>query len=198
VFKSVDGAANWITSKGLSDVHSLVIDPTDSSKIYVLARNGIVRSTNGGATWMGANRGLPASYFTLLAMDPFNPSTLYAGASYVSLFKSTDGAESWTALNTGFRGGSLGSLTFDPITPSTIYAAGVNGGISKSTDGGESWISLKAPVNVGYADAVLSLAIDPTNPSLIYGGSFAAATGVPGPAVSGSGNMRRKCVRLQR
>jgi photosystem II stability/assembly factor-like uncharacterized protein len=191
VFKSMDGAANWIASKGLSDVHSLVIDPTNSSKIYALARNGIVRSTDGGATWVGANSGLPASYFTLLAIDPFNSSTLYAGATFVSLFRSTDGGESWTALNTGLPGGSLGSLTFDPITPSTIYAAGVNGAISKSTDGGESWITLKAPVTVGYADAVLSLAIDPTNPSLIYAGSFAAATGQPGPAFAGSGGIAR-------
>jgi photosystem II stability/assembly factor-like uncharacterized protein len=191
MFKSVDGAANWIASKGLSGVHSLVIDPTDSSKIYALARNGIVRSTNGGITWVGANKGLPASYFTLLAIDPLNPSTLYAGATYVNLFRSTDRGESWTALNTGLPGGFLGSLTFDPITPSTIYAAGVNGAISKSTDGGEHWISLKSPVHVGYADAVLSLAIDPTNPSLIYAGSFAAATGLPGPEVSGSGNIAK-------
>src|SRR5262249_28675810 len=51
MFKTVDGAANWIAVKGLSNVHSLVIDPTDSSKIYALTRNGIVRSTNGGITW---------------------------------------------------------------------------------------------------------------------------------------------------
>jgi photosystem II stability/assembly factor-like uncharacterized protein len=191
MFKTVDGAANWIAVKGISDVHSLVIDPTDSSKIYALARNEIVRSTDGGITWVAANKGLPASYFTLLAMDPFNPSTLYAGAAYANLFRSTDRGESWTALNTGLPGGFLGSLTFDPTTPSTIYAAGVNGAISKSTDGGERWMPLKSPVNVGYGDAVLSLAIDPTNPSLIYGGSFAAATGLSGPAVSGSGNIAK-------
>src|SRR5262245_36556992 len=109
VFKSVDGAGNWNAGRGVSDLHALVIDPRNSSKIYAIARNGVVKSTNGGATWAGANTGLPSSYLASLAIDPFVPSTLYAVA-YNNLFKSSDEGESWSAVNTGLPPGSLGVL----------------------------------------------------------------------------------------
>jgi photosystem II stability/assembly factor-like uncharacterized protein len=190
-FKSFDGGANWIASNGVSEVHSLVVDPTDSSNVYAVARNRVVRSTDGGTTWIGANEGLPTTFINLVAIDPFNASTLYATAASSALFRSTDGAKTWTPLNTGLPSRSLASLTFDPVFPSIIYAVGGSGSIHKSTDGGESWIALKPPVNVAFGDAVLSLAIDPTNPSLMYAGSFAAATGVFGPAVVGRGSIAR-------
>jgi len=188
VFKSVDGAKTWTASYGASDVHSLVVDPTNSSKVYVIARGVVLKSTNGGESWKSAKGGLPARFITSLAIDPFTPSTLYAG-TYSGLFKSTDEGKSWSALNTGLPSSSLVVLTFDPVTPSTVYGVGVSGGIFKSTDGGERWAAVKAPVNVAFGDSVLSLALDSGNPTIIYAGSFAAAIGGPGGV--GRGNIAK-------
>jgi photosystem II stability/assembly factor-like uncharacterized protein len=191
IFKSMDGAGSWTTRSSVSEVHSLVIDPTDSSRLFALTRNGVVKSANGGATWAAANTGLPAGYIASLAIDPFTPSTLYAG-TYKGLFKSTNEGESWRVVNSGLPSLSLVVLTFDPLIPFTMYGVGANGGIFKSVDGAETWTTVKAPaVNVGFGDTALSLAIDPGNPMTLYAGSFATTTVVAGLGFVGTGNIAR-------
>jgi photosystem II stability/assembly factor-like uncharacterized protein len=136
-------------------------------------------------SWSGANKGL-SSNVTGLEIDPVTPSKLYVIAGD-SLFRSVDSGENWTALNAGLPSRALKVLTVDPLTPSTLYAVGINGGILKSADAGENWTPSKGPAGtVGFADSVLSLAIDPGNSSTIYAGSFAAATGVRGGVGRGS------------
>ena len=49
-----------------------------------------------------------------------------------------------------------------------MYTAGVSGGVWKSTDGGASW----NPTDDQMLNlAVCTLAIDPTNPSVLYAGT---------------------------
>jgi hypothetical protein len=71
----VYGGASWVrlllSSAGIS---SLVFDPRDSQTIYA----DLAKSTDGGATWNYiTSAGLTAS-LTGLAVDPQNPSRLYA------------------------------------------------------------------------------------------------------------------------
>jgi hypothetical protein len=40
LFKSADGAESWNAIGGVSEVHSLVIDPQDSSTMYAVAQRG--------------------------------------------------------------------------------------------------------------------------------------------------------------
>src|SRR4030095_8693034 len=68
-----------------------------------------------------------------LAIDPQNPSTVYAGTA-TGLFKSTDGGGSWSVLKTPLPGG-FGFLATDPQTPSTVYVGNGSGAL-KSIDGG--------------------------------------------------------------
>lgn len=75
---------------------------------------------------------------------------------------------SWTALGPGNIGGRTRALVIDPNTPSTMYAGGVGGGVWKTLNGGASW----APVSDTMANiAVASLAMDPTNSSVLYAGT---------------------------
>ena len=59
-------------------------------------------------------------------------------------------------------------IVIDPKTPSTIYA-GTNLGICKSTDGGKSWSDRSKGIEIPEIHA---LAINHTNPSVLYAASY--------------------------
>jgi Beta-propeller repeat len=81
IFKSDDGGATWKpvkTRTTLPPILQLLVDPVDSSIIYANTTGGFFKSLNRGKDWMAANTGLPAVAL-YVAIDPKNPSTLYAG-----------------------------------------------------------------------------------------------------------------------
>lgn len=89
---------------------------------------------------------------------------------------------SWTELGPGNIGGRTRAMVIDPTTPNTMYAAGVGGGVWKSTNGAASW----APVSDTMANiAVTSLAMDPTNSSILYAGTGEGSFNVD--AIRGAG-----------
>ena len=182
-FKSLDGGASWMKFDGPNA--PLVFDPQDPNTIYAInSVEGIFKSTDGGTSWNPANFGLPPVQVFALAIDPLNPSTLYAGTAY-GISKSTDGAASWSAVNSGLpkppgdkqpndqnRYASTSSLVIDPQNPSAIYAVVDHFNdpgelLFKSADGGGSW----NPAGSGLPQSHIILAIDPRNPGTLYAGS---------------------------
>ena len=93
VHKSADGGYQWVErSKGLPDaraggrpeeIHNLVIDPSDSDRVYAgIPRHGIYRTLDGGAGWQPFNQNLARSVTQAvlapkLAFDPDDPKHLY-------------------------------------------------------------------------------------------------------------------------
>src|SRR5262249_29130290 len=113
VFKSTNGGGTWSEVRtGLpnADVRQLVIDPTASGVVYAATRAGVYKSANGGTSWAeadtGISSGIPVS-IAALAMDPLDPSTLYAGGEFGSIFKTTNGAATWAHADTGFTSGHV-------------------------------------------------------------------------------------------
>jgi photosystem II stability/assembly factor-like uncharacterized protein len=215
IFKTTDGAANWsrvysaATSGGSGDsAVTIAVNPQDSNTLYAGTANGIFKSIDGGASWSAANTGLPKPLFPasvygpgcatgvcirMLAIDPWNPDTLYAVVSSLPgtssrVFKSTDGGASWSDSSSGlfvtsdnpqdFSGYAyVTSLVINPQDPNTLYAAanaGSSGGLFKSMDGGASWTRAGLPRTGGAA-----LAMDPRNPSTLYAwGTFNPSDGI--------------------
>jgi hypothetical protein len=104
-----------------------------------------------------------------LAIDPFTPTTLYAGTAY-ALFKTTDGGGHWSAVATELRGPYVYALAINPQAPTILYLGtccdGTYGdGVLKSTDGGVTWTA----VNTGLINRdILALAVDPQRPTTLY------------------------------
>jgi photosystem II stability/assembly factor-like uncharacterized protein len=129
-----------------------------------------------------------------LAMDPRNPSTVYAGTSG-GVFKTTNGGASWKAANSGLTAGYIArAIIIDPQNPSILYAGGACGvygpcGIFKSTDGAVSWRAINSGLD-GSVIVVESLAIDPQDPRTLYAGTSACfqPSGIPG-FVEGGENL---------
>jgi ligand-binding sensor domain-containing protein len=112
--------------------------------------------------------GPAAGQIRVLAIDPANPSTVFASAWGAGVFKSSNGGESWTNVNTDLT--YTTSLAIDPSAPGTVYAGTWNGGVFKSSDGGAIWRAMNTGLTMTHP-AVDALVIDPSTPSTIYAGT---------------------------
>ncbi|MCK6556333.1 dockerin type I domain-containing protein [Candidatus Binatia bacterium] len=178
------------TGPGGGRVLCVAADPTNPTTVYAgTASGGLFKSTDGGATWSGANTGLPLGGETLglttvwsIAVDPKAPSIVYAGTS-AGVFKSTDGAASWQAANTGLinpseSAPSIVALAVDPQVSATLYAAAAvwGGSVFKSINGGASWSSADTGILDAWGSpAVTALAIDPLAPATLYAAAQSTA-----------------------
>ncbi|RPI29752.1 MAG: hypothetical protein EHM61_00505 [Acidobacteria bacterium] len=171
---SLDAGANWKCEANLwegggeSTYEALAVDPVRPNILYASRSQGLGKSTDGGLTWtvlVWTSGGL------YIEIDPFDPNTMYANKS-----KSTDGGVTWTSLNvekdphqyfTNFAASRaergvlyIGAPDYD------YYGTKYWGAIWKSTDGGQSWTK----INLMYTN-VLSLAVDPVRPGVVYYGN---------------------------
>ena len=82
--KSSDGGKHWRFLKSGThqiDATALAIDPRDPNTMYAATQfQGILRTTDGGATWRPFNTALPARAINTLTLDRTG-STLYAGTN---------------------------------------------------------------------------------------------------------------------
>jgi photosystem II stability/assembly factor-like uncharacterized protein len=138
------GGVNVWTPIGPSGggVVAVVPDPTNPRVVYAASTlGGVFKSTDGGATWKAANRGLLNHMMLALAVDPLAPETLYASSLYgQSLFVSHDGAATWTPAGAFYPGYQVfvSSLAVDPTHAGTVYAGDL-AEVWVSHDGGDSW-----------------------------------------------------------
>ncbi len=175
IYKSTDGGATWSPSNGnlfFSSSKPVAIDPATTSTIY-LGDFSIYKSTNGGTTWSSASAGIPGgTEISSLAIDPTNPSNIYAiGGSFARLYKTTNGGGGWSLADTTLPpGAQTFKVAVAPTSPATVYAV-TTSGLYKSVDGGASWtlsFNTVLPSNIAY---------DPQNPGTLY---LSFSTPVPG------------------
>ena len=93
-----------------------------------------------------------------LAVDPRNPSVVYAAAGTV--YRSADRGETWT----GLVGATFTAVAVDPANSKAIYAGGRQ--IARSLDGGRTWQTTYTPT----VD-VSALAVVPGKPSTVLAAS---------------------------
>ena len=212
VFRSADGGVTWAErNSGLvgRDITVIAIDPLQPSTVYVAIGASVFKSTNDGTSWASSSSGLFAggARITDLAVDPQNPSILYASSTSdavnpsLGVQKSVNGGSSWADSG----GVSLGTknvyaLALDRQDPLIVYAGGFfdnsDRPLFKSANGGASWV----PVSEGLTGfSIDAIATDPlvsgtllvsrvgsirrsTNGGLTWSG----ATGLPFSTIGGA------------
>jgi len=72
----------------------------------------------------------------VVAVDPYTPTTLYAGTPQ-GVYRSPDGGTTWSA--TGLVDVDINAIAFDPASSTTLYAATSAGMVLRTTDLALSW-----------------------------------------------------------
>ncbi|HLW03664.1 MAG TPA: hypothetical protein VKT82_33770 [Ktedonobacterales bacterium] len=165
---ALNGPATWTESFG-GDGGDTVVDYTDNSVVYEeYVFGAISKSTDGGATWNPATTGLAgsANFIMPFIMSPNNHLELLAGTNAV--YRTTNGASSWVAISPVLDNGtSISALAVAPGHDNVIYAGDNAGHIFVTTNGGTTWSKNVAPSG-STGGMVTGLAVDPTNPAIVY------------------------------
>jgi photosystem II stability/assembly factor-like uncharacterized protein len=182
LFRSIDGGLNWQRIATAAQVGAncskVVVDPTDSSHLFVGGSLGVARSIDGGATWSTVLAGACSD----LVINRLTPMVMFAGRHGDGIYKTVDGGSTWARLSTGLPSNDVQRivLAISRSTPATVYAAIVNSnaglrGFYKTTNSGTNWTQLTStpdfPSPQGWYDC--AVAVDPSSANTVYcGGVF--------------------------
>ncbi len=96
VFRSTDGGHTWQRLLADRFVHGIAVSPADSRVLYAATTDhpyhdepiarGLLKSSDGGATWHPENTGLSLLNIKAIAINPHDPATLYLSTSGNSVF----------------------------------------------------------------------------------------------------------------
>ncbi len=204
MYKSIDGGKTW-TFLGLGATHiitSILVDPKNPDVVYVAAlghlfgpnpERGVFKSTDGGQSWQKILFVNDATGAMSLAMDPSDPSVVYAsmwqlyrthwtfssGGPGSGIYKTADGGATWTNIShrTGLPAGIFGiaGLAVAPSRPNVVYALiqadykGQAGGLFRSDDAGQSWKLINNSMRITQrAFYYMQVFVDPKDPDTIY------------------------------
>src|ERR1035437_3829111 len=159
----------------------------DPLLIYVgFATGGLWKSTDGGNHWKSQFDNMANESVGAIAIAPSDPNVVYVGTGESNnrqsssigdgVWGTTDGGKTWNHLGLEDTQ-SIGRIVVDPTNPNTVYVAamghlfGPNAerGLFKSVDGGKTWKKSKyIDADTGFTD----VAIDPSNPKILYASSL--------------------------
>jgi photosystem II stability/assembly factor-like uncharacterized protein len=122
-------------------VAALAVHPDHPEVVYAAGRGGVFRGSGYGESWEPVGDGLELLDVHALAVDPRDPTILYAGTHGAGLFRSRDAGRSWQPARHGLDLAAIAALAVDPLEPFLVYAAG-RGGLYASSDYGGSWALL--------------------------------------------------------
>ncbi len=106
---SADGGRNWtpIASPPQSaggGIESVAVTAGDRGILYVAVRGaGVLRSDDGGNSWVTRNEGLPGTEVGALAAHADRSDTLYAYVTGHGIFRTEDGGLRWQLMDAGPR-----------------------------------------------------------------------------------------------
>ncbi|HEY3128821.1 MAG TPA: hypothetical protein VGL91_05145 [Acidobacteriota bacterium] len=151
LYLSEDAGSSWhrITTADLI-INRMAINPQNNKEIYLAAEDaGILKSTDGGKTFVPSNDGFIHRQISQVVVDPTVKDRLYTAVlydgTYGGFFISDDGGRNWKQSNSGIASEELDIYSILPSTnDKTIYAT-TDGGIYVSKNRGESWAKLGSP-----------------------------------------------------
>ncbi len=179
IFRSTDGGRGWQELSSLRQhksgpawqpgaggmcLHTIILDPADSNRIFVaISAAGAFRTDDGGTTWQPVNRGLRSGQIPdedaevghcvhNLAMHPSRPNVLYMQKHW-DVMRTDDTGESWREIS-----GDLPSDFGFPVAvhahePDTVFVVPITSDsehyppegklrVFRSRTGGDDWEGL--------------------------------------------------------
>jgi photosystem II stability/assembly factor-like uncharacterized protein len=168
-------------------IHDVEGVPQNPAIVYVAtASGGLWKSTNKGTTWTPIFDDQPVSTFGDVAIAPSNPDIVWAGTGEQNnrqstswgngVYRSADGGKTWThlGLEETRHIGRVRVHTRDADVAyvaalGNLWAPGPDRGVYKTTDAGRTWTKV---LFVDTLTGVVDLAMDPSNPDVLYAAAY--------------------------
>ncbi len=161
---------------------------TDVNTFYMGSTGGGVwKTTDAGNNWKNVSDGFFGGTIGAIAIAPSNESVVYVGEGENTMrgnvseglggfWKSTDDGRSWKNMGLN-EARHIVRIIVHPKNPDIIWAAVMghlfgpneNRGVYKSVDGGQNW---KRVLYVNDQTGASDLVIDPSNPEILYAGTW--------------------------
>ncbi|MGC8745662.1 MAG: VPS10 domain-containing protein [Candidatus Saccharicenans sp.] len=176
-------AGSWVTCFAVPD------SPPEAHlyTFYVGTRNGGVwKTVNNGTTFEPVFDSQSYLSIGALAISSSNPEIIWVGTGEAycarssdsgdGVYKSTDGGKTWQ--NMGLRDSQhIPRIVIHPSNPEVVYVASMGHlfstnserGVFKTTDGGKSWQKV---LYLNDKIGVIDLAMDPSNPEILYAATY--------------------------
>ncbi|MFC1791661.1 WD40/YVTN/BNR-like repeat-containing protein [Gemmatimonadota bacterium] len=157
---------------------------------YAAAGSGhLWKTENHGLSWEVLFENEAVYSIGDITVAPSDPDILYLGSGEANnsrstywgdgVYKSTDAGATWT--NVGLpESHHIGRIVVHPTDPNLVYVAALGHlysenperGLYKSTNGGRTWDQILAPEVRGKTIGVVDVAMDPSNPEVLYAATF--------------------------
>jgi photosystem II stability/assembly factor-like uncharacterized protein len=147
---------------------------------------GVWKTADGGQTWKPVSDGFFGGSIGAVAIAPSDPSVVYAGTGEetvrgnvspgAGMWKSTDAGKTWTRIGLD-DSQHIGRIRVHPANPELLYVAVMGHafgpsdqrGVYRSKDGGKTWERI---LFVNRDSGAVDLALDPTNPRILYASTW--------------------------
>lgn len=141
---STDGGKTWTQPRtvGLAEApFSLVVDPSNSQRVFATTRAGLYESTDSGNNWTLVSNTQDAPVVALTLLKEEDTTVMYGYRflkSAPGLYRSNDNGMTWKKLGNGISGVIL-QLAIAPSNSQVFYAVNENNAVFQSQDGGKTW-----------------------------------------------------------
>ena len=168
-------------------VMSIAVNPKNKFEYYVgVASGGVWKTVNDGTTWTPVFDKEGSYSIGWVMLDPNDAAVVWVGTgesnsqrsvSYGDgIYRSDDGGKNWQNLGLK-KSEHIGRVVVDPRDSKVVYVAaegplwgpGGDRGLYKTTDGGKNW---KAVLTISENTGVADVAIDPSNPDIVYASAY--------------------------
>jgi photosystem II stability/assembly factor-like uncharacterized protein len=175
LWKTINGGTSWTPlTDGMPriGVSGIAINPSNTNIMYILTGDGdgadtysigVLKTTNGGETWLSTGLSWNATDFKRgykLAMNPNDVNMLFAVTSD-GIYRTTNAGANWTLERSGW----FFDLEFKPGDPTYVYAC-TSTQFWRSTDSGDNWTQITSGVPTGCTR--MALGVSPASSGYVY------------------------------
>lgn len=143
IYRTTNGGTSWTKVSDRTFVQDLRATPGDFNVQFATQNSvGVIKSINGGITWLPSNSGMSPTGRVEIDISPVNPNRIVASAqgslsgNESDLYISDDAGATWSIVNVSFNGAAVdflggqgwydNTIACDPFNANLVYFGGVN------------------------------------------------------------------------